>query len=272
MRERADREPAHDAVRAQSAITLESPQSALGCVREAPVDLPGAQSQPSQAKLERRHVPADVADPELALTQQRPPQRPEGVPCGRADAAAGPDAYPSLERTQACLGHRPAQPIDRTRVDLVRAQRDLERGDPRARLQPGRHPRRRPGQGARTDGTDHRCPAHSWRLRRARAVSCRTGAASRSRYYSDPGAGAYERRKYTIGTSSSAGEAPAATSPVTTTWSPSSSSSIVMHSACATAPSCRIGTPPRPGSRRRGRTCRPPSRRTGGRPPRDPTA
>ena len=130
--------------------------------RKTTVNLAGSQAETAEPELERRHIPPDEANPQLALSEQRPAERAERPPRGGADVTG---------RCEACCGAGTyARPV-RVRGPLRRRSRPGRDGVRAARPGaplPARSPSARaaiagvrPGQGARTDGTDHRCPAHS---------------------------------------------------------------------------------------------------------------
>ena len=115
-----------DAVCRQSSRCLETRECLRRACGEAPVDRLRAQTERNEAELERRHVPADGADAELALTEQRASERSERRPGGPPEAPAGRQPGPLLKADKAGARQRAVDPVDGRRVVTVSAQRHLE--------------------------------------------------------------------------------------------------------------------------------------------------
>ena len=150
-----------DTVRCQPTCALETPQR-IGCRHvEAPVDRSRREPEVDEAKLERRHVPADQPGPQLALPEQRLPEHTERASRPRTDAPGGPDAVLALQAKNAGvrLGTRDA--VDRARVKTVGAETDLEGRHAAVRSQ-----RRSCDCERQYNHADERRPAASERFRR----------------------------------------------------------------------------------------------------------
>ena len=137
-----------DAVCRQSSLCLETGENFRCFPGEAPVDIPRAQTERDELELERRHVPTEGTDAELALTEERASQRTERGPGCPAEAAAGGQTDPLLEARESGPRQRPVDPVHGRRVVTVSPQRHLEgsnAGVGRCRSEP----RKRQGRGSR---------------------------------------------------------------------------------------------------------------------------
>jgi hypothetical protein len=99
------------------------------CRRGEPaVDRLWIEAERNEAEFERRHVPADSADAELALTEKRPSERAERRPRGLPYAPAGRQPEALLKAHEPCTGEGAVDPVDGGRIVAVCAQRNLESG------------------------------------------------------------------------------------------------------------------------------------------------
>jgi len=129
---RGERPRPGDPVRCQAAHRLEARQRLLRRGGEAPVDGGPGQAEGKELELERRDIPADGADAELALAEQRPSERTERGSRRRPELPVRGEASLPLKRRQTGARHRPVDAVDRGGIKAVRTERDLERGNPRA--------------------------------------------------------------------------------------------------------------------------------------------
>ena len=127
--QRAIRPRAGDAVGDQTASTLETAQRDAGALREPTVDGSAAKPVATKAELEHRDVPAHGADAEFALSEKRPAACAERTPRRAADAPRRGHASCSLEPDQSIGRELAADAVDRTRVEPVGTEPDLESGD-----------------------------------------------------------------------------------------------------------------------------------------------
>ncbi len=135
--EGAIRVRAGDPVRVEPLPLLVAAERCRGRGVEAAVDRLRGKPVSAQAELEHGHVPADRPDAELALSEERPAATTECAT--RRAMPRRPVTRTPLVRwnaTSARRGQRTADAVDRARIEPVRAQPDLERGDARTGREP----------------------------------------------------------------------------------------------------------------------------------------
>ena len=106
--------------------------------REAAVDRARAESVPPKPELEHCHVPANGADTELTLTEQRTAARPESTPRPAADEPRRANPVASLETRAARSSSAGPAPRRSDRVEPVGPEPDLEGGDASTGCEPAR--------------------------------------------------------------------------------------------------------------------------------------
>ena len=118
-----------DAVGNETASTLEAAQCETRTSREPPVDASEAEPVTTKAELEHRDVPAHGADSEFALSEKRPSACAERTPRRSADAPRRTHASCPLEPDQSVGCELATDAVDRTRIEPVGTEPDLESGD-----------------------------------------------------------------------------------------------------------------------------------------------
>jgi hypothetical protein len=93
---------------------------------------------PGEEELERGNVPAAPPEHEHARTEAMPAEPSERTPRLRARDAVDGEAGSTLEAPDGRGRLRAADPVDRSEVEPLRAEGDLERRDPRAAGSRGR--------------------------------------------------------------------------------------------------------------------------------------
>src|SRR5919204_2434293 len=130
--ERATKRPedrrAGDTVDAEAGPALETAQRAVGVPGEEPVEGAGRKAMPRQEELQLGDVPAGRAGGQLAAPERMASEPAERVSRARADDPVGPEPGSLLEAADRAFRRRPEQSVDRSGVDAVAAERDLERG------------------------------------------------------------------------------------------------------------------------------------------------
>ena len=84
-----------------------------------------------EPELQRRDVPALVAELELAGPEPVACEAAEGLARLRADDAVDRDVGALLKAANRLRGARPGEPVDRALIEPMRAQADLKGGDAR---------------------------------------------------------------------------------------------------------------------------------------------
>ena len=114
------------------AVSQVNHPSTIDCLR--------VETEQEELELERRDVPADGTHTELALAEERAPERAERRPGGLPQTPAGKQTSALLKAHKAGTSERAVDPVDSRRVKAVSAQRHLEgsnarvgRGDSRPR-------------------------------------------------------------------------------------------------------------------------------------------
>jgi hypothetical protein len=130
--ERTERPDTGDPVRSQTARALEAAEGRSRRGVEAAVDPPLRKAEPPEVKLERRDIPADPAGREHSLPEKRHAERSQLATRCVADLAGRLDPVRALEPQHSAARLRPGDPVHRSCVEPLRAQRDLERRDPGA--------------------------------------------------------------------------------------------------------------------------------------------
>ena len=147
-RKRAVRPGTGDPVGIETASKLVAAERDARPACEPPVDGAPSEAVAPQPELEHCDVPSHGSDPELALAEQRSPAAAQRSPRGATHLARRPDPVLPLERDDGRARHRPAHPVDRTRIEPVGTEPDLESGD----ASTGRHP----AGSEREDANGHR--------------------------------------------------------------------------------------------------------------------
>jgi len=129
--ERLERHRAGDAVRLQRRPVLEAAQGRVDPRAEDPVEVAGGEAVLGEPELERRDVPAFLAEVELASPQPVAREAAEGLARLRADDPVDRDVGALLEAANCLRGARPGEPVDRALVEPMRTQADLKGGDAR---------------------------------------------------------------------------------------------------------------------------------------------
>jgi hypothetical protein len=131
--QRRERRGAGDSVLRQARERLHPLDGGAG--RRAVIAVGRARHEPAcdELELQRRDVPAAGADGHRTGAERGRAEDAEGAACRRADDAVGHERAVPLEVAQGGVGGGSREPVDAPGVDPVRAQRDLQRGDGRAR-------------------------------------------------------------------------------------------------------------------------------------------
>ncbi len=96
---------------------------------ETAVDGTRSEAATPQPELEHRDVPADRADRELTLSEERSPPPSERTTRGRAELAVTGEPVRPLEPREGPSRERPADAVHRPGLETVRAKRDLQRSN-----------------------------------------------------------------------------------------------------------------------------------------------
>jgi hypothetical protein len=89
-----------------------------------------------QPELEHGHVPADSADAELALAEERSTAPSERATRGAIQCPVAAETLSALEGERGAASLRPGDAVDRTGIEPVGAEPDLESGDARTGREP----------------------------------------------------------------------------------------------------------------------------------------
>ena len=117
-----------EAVRAEPGPRLEAPQRRVGARAEPAVHRAGREAVAAEQELQLGDVPPALPGVQRAAAQRRPPAPAERPPRPRPGDAVGDEPAARLEAAHGGARLRPADAVDRARVDALRAQRHLERG------------------------------------------------------------------------------------------------------------------------------------------------
>src|SRR5439155_4424122 len=129
--ERLKRRRAGDAVRLQREPVLEAAQRLVDVPAEDPVEGAGGEAVLGGPELQRRNVPAFVADLELAGAEPVAGEAAERFAGLRAGDPVDRDVGTLLEAANRLRCAGPADPVDRALIEPMRVQADLEGGHAR---------------------------------------------------------------------------------------------------------------------------------------------
>ena len=125
----ADRLGAGDSVGPQTRRALVGVHRPSGTGAEAPVDAARGEAAAPEEKLQGGHVPADVLLGEHAAAEQRATAASEGAARPRPGHAVDGQALAPLEAHRRRARHRAGHPVHLDRVEPLRLQGSLERGN-----------------------------------------------------------------------------------------------------------------------------------------------
>ena len=112
---------------------LELPQRRVGVRAEHPVKGRRREAVPGERKLQRCDVPTACTDRQVSSPKwPSPPVPAERLARARPDDTVRGEARSALEPHHSLLGARTENAVDRSVVEPVRPETDLERGDVRA--------------------------------------------------------------------------------------------------------------------------------------------